>query len=163
MKRCLLTILVACAAAGAVEVNQAYLPIFMPPLPKRIENPQALASPEKIELGRMLFYDTRLSAGQDISCNSCHVLEKYGVDGQKLSPGNKKQPQSRNTPTVYNTAGHIAQFWDGRVPTVEEQAVVHVLDPKVMGMPGKEYVAQVIKSIPGYADAFKKAFPEDPE
>lgn len=166
MKRtlCIVPFVAALAlTAGAVEVNSTYLGLYQPPLKGRIENPQKPATPEKIDLGRMLYYDTRFSIGQDISCNSCHDLEKYGVDGQKVSLGHKKQPGTRNSPTVYNAAGHFAQFWDGRAATVEEQATMPVLNPIEMAMPSKEYVLQVLKSIPGYVEAFKTAFPDDPD
>lgn len=149
---------VSVSAIAAVQVNQGLLVVYKPPLPKRIENPEKPASKDLIDLGRMLYYDTRFSIGQDISCNSCHDLEKYGVDGRKVSLGHKKQPGARNAPTVYNAAAHLAQFWDGRAKDVEEQATMPVLNPKEMAMPSKEYVIEVLKSIPGYQEAFKKAF-----
>lgn len=151
------------AVALAVEVPDGFLQLFKPTLPKRIENPENPASPEKIDLGRMLYYDTRFSKAQDISCNSCHQLDKYGADGEKTSPGHKKQLGSRNSPTVYNAAGHIAQFWDGRAATVEEQALMPVLNSVEMAMPSKEHVVTVLKSMPGYVEAFKKAYPDDKE
>ena len=156
-----LLVAVVATVAGAVEVNQGFLAVYQPPLTGRIDSPDNPPTPEKIDLGRMLYYDTRFSVGQDISCNSCHDLENYGVDGKKVSLGHKKQPGTRNSPTVYNAAGHFAQFWDGRAATVEEQATMPVLNPIEMAMPSKDYVIEVLKSIPGYVEAFKKAFPED--
>ena len=79
----------------------------------------------KETLGRMLYYEPRLSKGQDISCNSCHMLDKYGVDLQPTSDGHKGKRGDRNSPTVYNAAGHFVQFWDGRAADVEEQAKGH--------------------------------------
>jgi cytochrome c peroxidase len=155
-------LLVAGASVLAQDMSEALLPLFSnPPLPKRIEDPSKPASAAQIDLGRMLYYDTRFSIGQDISCNSCHELENFGVDGKAVSLGHKKQPGSRNSPTVYNAAGHFAQFWDYRAKTVEEQAMMPVLNPVEMAMPSKEYVEQVLKSIPGYVEAFRKAFPDD--
>ncbi len=116
-------------------------------------------SKELVDLGRMLYYETRLSRGQDISCNSCHMLDKFGVDGEPTSPGFKGQRGGRNSPTTYNAALHMAQFWDGREPTVEAQAKGPVLNPIEMAMPDAKKVEMVLKSIPGYQDAFKAAFP----
>lgn len=120
-------------------------------------------TPEKVELGRMLYFDTRLSKNQQISCNSCHDLTKYGVDGTKFSKGHKGQLGGRNSPTVYNAGGHIAQFWDGRAATIEDQAKGPILNPVEMAMPDDKSVVAVLESIPGYEDAFKKAFPDDKE
>ena len=115
----------------------------------------------KVELGRALYYDPRLSKNHDISCNSCHQLDNYGVDSEPTSPGHKGQRGERNSPTVYNAALHIAQFWDGRAADVEEQAKGPVLNPIEMAMPSEEAVVGVLESIPGYAPLFAAAFPED--
>lgn len=115
----------------------------------------------KINLGRMLYYEKRLSKNHDISCNSCHKLDKFGVDNEATSPGHKKKRGNRNSPTVYNAAGHIAQFWDGRSKDVEEQAKGPILNPVEMAMPNEAAVVKVLKSIPGYVVAFKKAFPKE--
>jgi cytochrome c peroxidase len=116
---------------------------------------------EKITLGRMLFFDPRFSKNHDISCNSCHDVANFGVDGEPTSPGHKGQRGGRNSPTVYNAALHIAQFWDGREPDVEAQAKGPVLNPIEMAMPSEEAVVAVLKSIPGYAPLFTAAFPDD--
>src|SRR5262249_36993143 len=105
----------------ADAINPRLLRRFQP-LPTAFDddgNPRAKA---KVDLGRALFYDTRLSKDGDLSCNSCHDLKAYGVDHEKTSRGHKNQRGSRNAPTVYNAAGSFAQFWDGRAPNVEEQA-----------------------------------------
>jgi cytochrome c peroxidase len=116
---------------------------------------------EKVSLGRMLYYEPRLSKSQQISCNTCHMLDKYGVDGEPTSDGHKGQKGDRNSPTVYNAAGHLAQFWDGRAADVEEQAKGPVLNPVEMAMPSEKVVIAVLKSMPEYVEAFKKAFPKD--
>ena len=113
----------------------------------------------KITLGRMLYYDTRFSKAQQISCNSCHGLATSGVDGEPTSPGHRGQRGARNSPSVYNAAFHVAQFWDGRAADVEEQAKGPVLNPIEMGMPGEAQVIAVIRSIPGYPPLFQAAFP----
>jgi cytochrome c peroxidase len=133
------------------------------PLPDAIPSASNPLTAAKIELGRMLYYETRLSRSHNISCNSCHPLANFGVDNQPTSSGHKSQKGDRNSPTVYNAAGHIAQFWDGRAATIEEQAKGPVMNPVEMAMPSEEYVVSVLKSIPGYVDAFQRAFPGEPD
>ena len=113
----------------------------------------------KIELGRMLYYDKRLSKNHDIACNSCHLLDQFGVDGAPTSTGHRGQRGSRNAPTVYNAAFHVAQFWDGRAANVEEQAKGPPLNPIEMAMSSETAVEVVLQSIPGYALRFQDAFP----
>ena len=115
----------------------------------------------KVELGRLLYYDERLSKNHDVACNSCHLLPDYGVDGAPSSQGHRGQRGDRNAPTVYNAAFHIAQFWDGRADDVEEQAKGPVLNPIEMAMPSEGAVVDVLKSIPGYEPPFRAAFPDD--
>lgn len=115
-----------------------------------------------ITLGRVLYYDPRLSVNQTQSCNTCHPLDRYGVDSLPLSIGHNGMPVKRNAPTVYNAALHIAQFWDGRSPTVEEQAKGPILSSDEMGMLDAAAVETVLRSIPGYAALFAAAFPGDP-
>lgn len=134
---------------------------FFKPLPKVANNPENPVTQVKVKLGKMLYYDTRLSRSNRISCNSCHNLERYGVDNTPTSVGHKWAIGPRNAPTVYNAALHIAQFWDGRAKDVEEQALGPILNPIEMGMPTKERVVKVVKSIPEYVELFKKAFPND--
>jgi cytochrome c peroxidase len=130
----------------------------LPELMEATENPITLA---KVNLGRKLYYDDRLSKNQDVSCNTCHLLDKFGVDGLKVSVGHRDQFGNRNAPTVYNAAGQIAQFRDGRAATVEDQAKSSPLDPLEMAMPDEAAVEAVLKSIPGYAPMFAAAFPDD--
>ncbi len=116
-------------------------------------------TPEKVALGRMLYYEPRLSRNHDVSCNSCHALDGFGVDGERTSPGHRGQRGDRNSPTVYNAALHIRQFWDGRAADVEEQAKGPILNPVEMAMPSEAFVIEVLRSIPGYAQPFEAAFP----
>ena len=140
-------------------VNPASLQAFAP-LPDEVPAGQA-SSPALIDLGRMLYYEPRLSKSQKISCNTCHDLAKYGVDGEPTSDGHKGQKGTRNSPTVYNAAAHFVQFWDGRAPDVEAQAKGPVLNPVEMAMPGEAKVVAVLTSMPEYVEAFKRAFPGD--
>lgn len=147
----------------AQDVNRAQLAIFGK-LPEVFESETNPLTEEKIELGRMLYYEARLSKAQEISCNSCHDLATYGVDNLDFSIGHLDHRTGRNSPTVMNAAGHITQFWDGRAPDVEEQAKGPVLAGGEMGMPSEDYVLKVLKSIPGYVEKFAETFPseEDP-
>jgi cytochrome c peroxidase len=104
-----------------------------------------------------------MSKSQELACNSCHLLDKYGVDNEPTSPGHKGQRGNRNSPTTYNAALQFVQFWDGRAPTIEEQAKGPVLNAVEMAMPDEAYVLRVLASIPGYVEAFRAAFPGDPE
>lgn len=130
-------------------------------LPDEAESAQNELTDEKVALGRALYFDTRLSKGQGISCNTCHDLAKFGVDAEPTSPGHKGQRGERNSPTVYNSALQFAQFWDGRAATVEEQATMPITNPVEMAMTDADTVIKVVKSVPGYEPMFKAAFPDD--
>jgi cytochrome c peroxidase len=158
----LLACLAGCARTDstAATIDPAKLKLFKP-VADQIPAKEVALTEEKIALGRMLYYDTRLSKNQKISCNSCHDLAKYGVDGQPTSEGFKGQHGDRNSPTVYHAAAQFVQFWDGRAKDVEEQAKGPVLNPVEMAMASDKQVIAVLKSMPEYVVAFKKAFPED--
>jgi cytochrome c peroxidase len=143
-----------------VEIAPAKLAMFKV-LPAEMPSADNPITPEKVALGRMLYYETRLSRSQKISCNSCHPLDKYGMDNESTSDGHKGQKGDRNSPTVYNAAGHFVQFWDGRAANVEEQAKGPVLNPVEMAMAAEKQVVVVIQSMPEYVAAFKAAFPGD--
>ncbi len=176
----LLVVLVACGSTPKTDVPAPEPPAVeepgnageLDPLRKRAaitfgtpdseaKNPDNPVTEEKITLGRALYYETRLSLANDISCNSCHDLAAYGVDPGPTSVGHKGQKGGRNAPTVYNAAFHLAQFWDGRAKDVEEQAGGPVLNPIEMAMPSKEKVVELLKSIKGYEPLFAAAFPGD--
>jgi cytochrome c peroxidase len=149
-------------ATPVVNIDPIKLQMFQP-LPESVPSSANPETEEKIALGRMLYYEPRLSKSQEISCNSCHMLDRFGVDGQATSDGHKGLKGNRNSPTVYNAAGHFVQFWDGRAADVEEQAKGPVMNPVEMAMPSEKQVIAVIKSMPEYVDLFKKAFPGEKE
>ena len=120
------------------------------------------ATPPKVELGKMLYFDPRISASHAISCNSCHNVGMAGVDSEETSIGHKWQRGGRNAPTVLNAVFNTAQFWDGRAKDLEEQAGGPMVNPIEMASP-KEHVAEQLTAIPGYVAAFKAAFPADPK
>jgi len=147
-------------AAEVENLRQQAAAIFGA-LPSQVDNPDNPLNQAKIQLGRQLYYDKRLSKNHDIACNSCHRLDQFGQDSEPTSPGHRGQRGGRNSPTVYNAAGHVAQFWDGRAPDLEAQAQGPILNPIEMAMPSETAVLAVLKSIPGYVEVFPEAFPED--
>ncbi len=124
-----------------------------------VEEPVVPQDPNRVALGRLLFHDPRLSKNRNASCNSCHVLTNFGVDGRATSSGIEGQGGRRNTPSVLNAATHIAQFWDGRAVTVEAQSVAAITNPVEMGMPDEQTVVDAISRIPRYVEMFRQAFP----
>ena len=121
----------------------------------------ATANAAAVELGHRLFFDPRLSSGDDISCSSCHDVAHGGVDTKAKSAGAKGHLGERNTPTVLNAAGAFAQFWDGRAASVEEQALIPISSPTEMGGQSGAAVVQRLKAIPEYRQRFESAFPAD--
>lgn len=124
-------------------------------VPVPAENPMTAA---KIELGKQLYFDPRLSRSGAISCNSCHNVMAGGDDNRSFSVGFKGQLGGRSAPTVWNSAFQSVQFWDGRAATLEEQAKGPMVNPVEMAMENHDVVISRINRIPGYVTAFKKAF-----
>ncbi|REG34576.1 cytochrome c peroxidase [Archangium gephyra] len=137
--------------------HEKLVSFFRPSAAVKAATPQDTTA--RIALGRLLFFENRLSKNHDISCNSCHDLATFGVDGKPTSEGHKGQKGTRNAPTVFHAAGHIAQFWDGRAATLEEQAAGPMMNPVEMAMPDDKRVLATLNSIPQYVKGFKEAFP----
>ena len=142
-----------------ITIDPAELTAFSP-LPDAVPAAGGAATDDLVTLGRMLYFEPRLSKSQKISCNSCHDLATYGVDNQPTSDGHKGQLGDRNSPTVYNAAAHFAQFWDGRAADVEAQAKGPVMNPVEMAMPAEPVVVKTLESMPEYVGLFKKRVPE---
>ena len=140
------------------EINPRLLRRFKP-LPSSVEIADRPPTSAQVDLGRMLYFDVRLSRGNDVSCNSCHDLSTYGADSRSTSIGAGGKHGKRNAPTVYNAAGHFAQFWDGRAADVEAQAKGPILNPTEMAMPDEQSVVKRLAAIAGYRKAFAAAFP----
>lgn len=138
------------AVASAARTNEPIQPIEA----AKIQNP------EKVELGKMLFFEVRLSKSGFISCNSCHNLATGGVDNLKSSFGHKWHVGPINSPTVLNSKYNIAQFWDGRAKDLKEQAGGPIQAPGEMAST-HELAEKTIRNIPGYPPLFKKAFGTD--
>jgi cytochrome c peroxidase len=110
-----------------------------------------------VELGKMLFFDPRLSKSGFISCNSCHNLSMGGSDNLKTSIGHNWQKGPINSPTVLNSSLNVAQFWDGRAKDLKAQAGGPIANPGEMAFT-HELAIDMLKTIPGYVTEFKKAF-----
>ncbi len=155
----MLASLIAPASGSAADALMQAAQAQFKPIPAQ---PPALpgnpATPARVELGKMLFFDPRLSASHTISCNSCHNVGLAGVDVAEKSIGHKWQKGGRNSPTVFNAVFNTAQFWDGRAKDLEEQAGGPMVNPLEMASP-KEHVTEQLRGIPGYVAAFKAAFP----
>src|SRR5689334_3438544 len=145
-------------AAVGVEVDSAKLSLYSA-LPESAPSKDNPPTDEKIALGRMLFFDARLSKSGELSCSTCHQFEKAGADGLDFSVGAGKKKLTRNTPTILNAAFAATQFWDGRSESVEDATKAILLDPTVMASTDAR-IADTMKSMPEYAEAFKKAFPD---
>lgn len=130
-------------------------------LPTEAVNPDNLLSPEKVALGKALYYDNVLSMNKTQSCNTCHDLETYGVDNKPTSPGDGGALGVRNSPTTLNSALHFLQFWDGRMKDVEEQAGGPVMNPDEMNMPSEAVVMARLSKDENYQKMFAAAFPEE--
>ena len=119
-----------------------------------------VANADVVELGKMLFFDPRLSKSGFISCNSCHNLSMGGTDNIPTSIGHKWQQGPINAPTVLNASMNLAQFWDGRAKDLKEQAGGPIANPGEMASTHKVAV-EVLQSIPQYRAHFAKAFGSD--
>lgn len=150
----LMLLLLSTAAAAQ---NWQALP-DQPPVPE--DNPITEA---RVELGKMLFFDPRMSSTGTVSCNSCHNLMEGGDDSRPTSFGVHGKLGGRNAPTVWNAAFLSTQFWDGRAPSLEEQAKGPLVNPVEMGMESVADAAERIRSIPGYRPYFDRAFGEPAE
>ena len=122
--------------------------------------PATFDEPEKIELGKKLFFDPRLSRSGFISCNSCHNLSMGGSDNLSTSIGHNWQEGPINSPTVLNSSMNVAQFWDGRAATLQEQAAGPISNP--MEMASTHVLAlDVLRSIPQYRKEFADIYGSD--
>ncbi len=140
------------------DLHQRATELFRP-IPSMI--PSVEGNPvtrEKVDLGRMLFFDPRISASGILSCNSCHNLAMGGGDNVETSIGHGWQRGGRNSPTVLNAVFNIAQFWDGRAADLRSQATGPIQASVEMAAT-PEHVLGVLGSIPEYRQRFTNAFP----
>jgi cytochrome c peroxidase len=133
------------------------VPAGLPPFVWPASNPY---TPEKAELGRYLYFDRRLSADATVSCATCHDPQHGFTDGAQSSTGIRGQKGTRSAPTILNRAYSLAQFWDGRAATLEEQVIVPMESPIEMGNT-HQAVVTTLAAIPGYRAMFAKVFGSD--
>jgi cytochrome c peroxidase len=120
-----------------------------------LDNPMTAA---KVELGRKLFFDKRLSADGAVSCATCHEPERAFADGKQVAEGIGGRRGTRNSPTLFNSMFSTGQFWDGRAATLEEQAKMPLTNPDEMGNKSTAEVVERLATIPEYASGFKEVF-----
>ncbi|MCB6178279.1 cytochrome-c peroxidase [Rhodobacter sp. Har01] len=145
-------------AASADQLRDRALEIYKPlpsTTPAVADNP---ATPEKVDLGKALFFDPRLSASGVFSCYSCHNLTTGGDDNMETSVGHGWQKGPRNAPTALNAVLNEAQFWDGRAADLKAQAKGPVQAGVEMANT-PDNVVTTLKSLPAYVDWFAGAFP----
>src|SRR5665213_3898346 len=132
-------------------------PLGLVPIAWPVDNPY---SPEKAQLGKLLYFDKRLSADGTVACSTCHDPKFAFTDGAAVSTGIRGQKGGRSAPTVINRAWSLAQFWDGRAGTLEEQALGPMANPIEMGNTHVAIVEKV-RNIQGYRPLFQAAFADD--
>jgi cytochrome c peroxidase len=162
-------------AAHADDVLRDQAKGLFEPIPKTAPAlPGNPATPEKLALGKMLYFEPRLSEHRDMACAACHNLSMSGVDGGMLSGGYNAQLAGREVQTVFNAVFNKSQYWDGRTSDLQDQVVNSVMaNPKAVlktrGGPmainpvelaaTKQLVIEQIKAVPFYVEALKTAFP----
>jgi cytochrome c peroxidase len=147
------------AAASTMALASALSPA-MAEEPIQPIKPYVSKEPALVELGKKLFFDPRLSKSGFISCNSCHNLSMGGSDNLKTSIGHNWQQGPINAPTVLNSSLNVAQFWDGRAMTLQDQAGGPIANPGEMAFT-HALAIELLKSIPGYVSEFKTVFGKD--
>ena len=162
MRTCLIVVLLCVGAlCGAVvaqgdPAQKEGPPLGLPPVPIPEDNPQTAA---KIELGDKLFHDVRFSSTGEVSCATCHAVEKALTDSPlKVSAGINKLTGTRNAPTVLNSVYMQTLFLDGRSPSLEDQALHPFLNPVEMGLQDHEPILEIVRTDPEYVAAFQAVF-----
>lgn len=158
----MLLTLIACKNDQTKNVDDGYEDLlatattfFQPISSLDLETPDE----DKVNLGKHLFFDTRLSGEGNISCNSCHNLNTYGVDNERFSPGDAPGTVGgRNSPTVFHAALHKMQFWDGRADDVEEQAGGPILNPMEHNIKDEQQLENKLKEVELYRELFTKVY-----
>lgn len=174
------TAFLACLAAGPVcaadSLRDQAKSLFEPIPETPPELPGEKSTPEKVALGKMLYFEPRISESHEISCSSCHNISMGGSDGRASSVGHSWQLGGRKTQTVLNAVFNKSQYFDGRAADLRDQVVrsvmafpaamlkssggAKIVDPAEMNVT-KQRAIELLKAIPGYVDAFKKAFPTE--
>ncbi|HCS41670.1 MAG TPA: cytochrome B6 [Pseudomonas sp.] len=138
-----------CLSAGAAPLDEPLKPL--PAVPQQ--------NPLRVELGRQLFNESRLSVNGSLACSSCHQLANGGADNKTFSIGFAGLPVGINTPSVFNASLNFRQFWNGRADTLETQIHEVVQSPSEMGS-NWEHVVQTLSADPAYRTSFANAYPD---
>ena len=143
--------------AGETAAFKIEVPLGLPPVPVPEDNPMTA---EKVELGKLLYFDTRLSKDGTVACATCHDPQLAWTEHEATSTGIDGQVGGANSPTVINAAYATAQFWDGRAASLEEQALGPIENPIEMGHKLKDLVPE-LNNIAGYKERFQSVFGTD--
>ena len=155
----LISLLIAVGRGVSDDSNPEFEPLGVPDL-ESINYPGGQPHSEKeVDLGKLLFFDKRLSSNGKFSCASCHNPDLGFGDGVALGVGVMGTPLRRNTPPLYNLAWNTVFFWDGRSASLEEQALLPVVAPDEMNMPLAELIPK-LERVPYYVQAFGEIYPE---
>jgi cytochrome c peroxidase len=141
--------------AAPKALNQVGVPVEATRAVVPADNQQ---TPEKFALGEKLFFDGRLSVDGAVACSTCHDPARAFTDGRPASVGVKGRVGQRNAPTILNAMYNVAQFWDGRAKTLEDQAGFPIINPSEMGQPSLDAAVTQIAAVPEYAQAFQHVF-----
>jgi len=145
------------AIPGVAFPDEYPLPLPAGVLPPLIPDDNPLSA-AKVGLGQKLYFDTRLSVDNSVSCATCHDPRKGFADGKPVAEGVKQQKGARNAPTVLNAAYYEQQFWDGRAEMLEDQAILPLINPIEMALPSHGAVEEKLRALPEYPPLFQKAF-----
>jgi len=160
-----IALLVIVAPATAAESEAERLKqaqgLFQP-LPRDMATPETPITPQRVDLGRLLFFDPRLTVDADVSCSSCHQPVRHGTDRLPKSIGVRQRPHPRNAPTVLNAGLNFIIHWRGDRDSLEDQVIKALASPITNGQPDEKAVIDRLEQIPSYAPLFKAAFPDDP-
>jgi len=138
---------------GAWQVGAQ--PLGLPPVPVPEDNPQ---TPEKVALGERLFNDVRFSSNGAVSCANCHASATVFTDTRPVAVGVDGLVGTRNSPTIVNAAYNRTQFWDGRSPTLEDQALHPFVNPVEMAMPSHDALLEIVRADRDYVREFRRVF-----
>src|SRR5262245_27905243 len=154
---------VAPAAAAETETERLkQAQGLFQPLPRDMATPEAPITPQRVDLGRLLFFDPRLTVDADLGCSSCHQPARYGTDGLPKSVGVRQRPHPRHAPTILNAGLNFIIHWRGDWDSLEDQVIKALASPITNGHPDEKAVIGRLEQIPSYAPLFKAAFPDDP-
>src|ERR1700730_9108108 len=156
------TILLTAAAAEDAALLKQAQEIFQP-LPKDLASAEFPIKRERVEFGRLLFFDPRLTIDGNMSCSSCHQPAFYGTDTRPKSIGVQQRPHPRNAPTVLNAGALSIIHWRGDRDSLEDQVAKAAISPITSGRPDERTVMDRLARVSGYAPLFAAAFPNEPQ